>query len=752
MDANPHIGEFERLYLAALEGIDPRLPIVSSIGLQSVGKSYFLGRVFNDSEIPNKDGQLVTKGTNVLYSKKFNDFLLFDMEGTGGRIEDQPSTQRDILNFAATFAITNILLLQILELSLENNDYLESFSYAFWHSSKISSKYKIDSPYTILLIRDPRNRHANVTTIAYYDERVREFERNVNTKVQQLEEAYMKRVEDVMSEPNIAGNEETKISKELINNIKKNPNLLTFKIHNHFCVYHNAGMGVNKIDKYYQMKITAQKVILEKSSFEVLRSLISIYSGSTTRRDETEHGLELLIDKQISSSASISRKAIFQNILNELKYNVFSRFRTVEEYLRYLEPLNRCLVKLVQLDFNIQEEIQSVSEDQLTLTTKNLKQRHQTDLQTIIDEEFRNYDLKYLAMPYLKYQSVGFFCKTFQLNKGECNTFPYQALDALINVNSPNNEEHFLGIIKKNINIFMCQAYYDEEFESMASSMLTCKFKLYETIFSIYKARWENFINAKHNFKEDLDKEYKDNEEENHLEFIEKLVVLLRQVNQFPIIQLKEFLINIKELYKIKLTQKMEGLPDRPRDIQTKREIIVKNIYSYTLYQRALPSIFGLMIGMSTTVIRQLLISAATKTAATGASWLLIPYVGWAIAGASFIGNAVWAASSTANSTKKESVKFEFSPQQGYSINSCEIRVTQINGKLEKIRIYDKPDRYSYSAEFTADITQPISAFLSIEFVINYSNNDEIVTVFRKERASRKDSPEMKKIRKIENE
>ena len=158
------------------------------------------------------------------------------------------------------------------------------------------------------------------------------------------------------------------------------------------------------------------------------------------------------------------------------------------------------------------------------------------------------------------------------------------------------------------------------------------------------------------------------------------------------------------------------------------------------------------MIGMSTTVIRQLLISAATKTAATGASWLLIPYVGWAIAGASFIGNAVWAASSTANSTKKESVKFEFSPQQGYSINSCEIRVTQINGKLEKIRIYDTPDRYSYSAEFTADITQPISAFLSIEFVINYSNNDEIVTVFRKERASRKDSPEMKIIRKIENE
>ena len=76
-----------------------------------------------------------------------------------------------------------------------------------------------------------------------------------------------------------------------------------------------------------------------------------------------------------------------------------------------------------------------------------------------------------------------------------------------------------------------------------------------------------------------------------------------------------------------------------------------------------------------------------------------------------------------------------------------------MNGELESINICDGPKMYSYKAEFTADTTQPKSAFLKIELVINYSKTSyyEEHIQDEKDRLEERYSSN-KKLRKIEDQ
>ena len=164
------IEKIQSKYLEALQGNS--LPIVSSIGKQSTGKSYFLGKMPNDDSIENKNSQFCKRGTSLLFSKVYEEFLLLDMEDLEG---DQVTVERDILNFASTFSTSDVLLLHITQLDLETNTLIDSFSYTFWHSTKISSKFSLRLPEIILLIRDPRISLESEKTLAFYRTIINDF-------------------------------------------------------------------------------------------------------------------------------------------------------------------------------------------------------------------------------------------------------------------------------------------------------------------------------------------------------------------------------------------------------------------------------------------------------------------------------------------------------------------------------------------------------------------------------------------------
>ena len=232
---NDLLEEFKARYLRALGESDPRLPIVSSIGKQSKGKSYFLGILFNDNSIPNKQGKLGKRGTNCLYHKVYDNFLLLDMEGVEG---DQGIIERDILNFSTTFTLTDILLLHISQEDLENSVVLENFSYAFWHSSKIVLNFKINMPDIILLIRDPRNTEESEEVIQFYKELVSEFASKVNARVKKLEEDFIRSIQSKLIDQNTSIEDKNKMARE-IDILNQDMNLTKFEIHSHFCIIIN---------------------------------------------------------------------------------------------------------------------------------------------------------------------------------------------------------------------------------------------------------------------------------------------------------------------------------------------------------------------------------------------------------------------------------------------------------------------------------------------------------------------------------
>ena len=737
MDPDPQVEAFKRHYQTALRANESRLPIVSSIGKQSTGKSYFLGRLFNDNDIPNKHGQCIKRGTDALYWKAYQDYLLFDMEGLEG---DQGSIERDILNFSATFAITDILLLQIPQGELENSVYLDNFSYAFWHSSKISSKFNLDMPDIILLIKDPRISEEDRETIEFYNKIVKEFESSVNEKVKDLEISFINSIERVLRESKKSSKEEKKMAEDQIKKLKEEINIPEFKIYKHFCVYYQKGFGRNR-DLYYQMKDTMQGIQIEESNFEELMDLITscLISRAGTHESALDFKREnfldfegtpsFLIHNELCSSSRVSREAIFQNILIEIKYNVFSHFRNIDGYLRFMEPFNKYLVKFEKVNNEISKEIKNVTEAKLNETIRKLKQKHYEKLEEIIKKEFQEDNLRRFVMPYLKYLSAINFCDTFRLNQGLPDSFSYQTLSTFINFYSQENAEHQLNQMKKNLDMYKCLAYFDEEFEFMISTMLNCKFNLYQTMFSIYKKRIIDFLGVEYCYKEDLQAESEAIETEDYFQYIERLLILLNQINRFPISQLREFLSNIKNLYKIKILQKLERLDSRPPEVKIKRQTLSHKIYSFTLYERLIPSLFGILIGLTTTVIRSIIIAAAVDAAAAtaaAAGLLWLPIVGWVIFGVTLIASIGFVIYAATNTIKKETVKFEFRPEKDFAISTYTIAKTQLNGELKEEEICRTSDKFKYKAEFSADTTKPKSAFLKIEFVINYASKSYI--------------------------
>ena len=144
--------EFRNKIIEVTRSISPNFPIVGSIGKQSRGKSYFCGKLFN-RPISNKLNSTEAQGTRIFYSELFDHFVLLDMEGLEN---ESVSIKRDVFNFCSILTISDIILLHITHEDLENQVFIDTFSFLFWQSSRIAKKHRLFPPQIFLILRDPR--------------------------------------------------------------------------------------------------------------------------------------------------------------------------------------------------------------------------------------------------------------------------------------------------------------------------------------------------------------------------------------------------------------------------------------------------------------------------------------------------------------------------------------------------------------------------------------------------------------------
>ena len=728
MDPDYKLEEFKSLYLKALQENNSNLPIVSSMGKQTLGKSYFLGHLFNDPTISNKHRKFVKRGTNVLSIKPYDSFLLVDMEGLDGT---QGSTERDILNFSTSFSITDIILLHISQTDLESTTFLDNFAYSFWHSSKISSKFNLSLPDIILLIRDPGVSVEDEKTFLFYKKLVNEFKEGVNYKTRELEKRFIDSVEKVLMEKNGSSKGEADLTTDILKKLREEEELPRFEIYRHFCIYHMPGLGKQKI-KYFQMKRGSKVIKIVESKFSDLIRIIRMRLQEKKRKNESMDtfraekyfGIDAepskLIHDTIIRSNLKNKEKIFSNILIEVKYNVFSHFRNIEGYLRFMEQFNQYLLKFEKINAKISREINNTRPgEELDSTISKLKEKHKQRLSKIINKSFIDPNLIVFVLPYLKYLSSTTYCETFRLSPGIPHSSSYQTLFTILHFTCEDFSIHQLSQISKNLNMYQSLAYYDEDFESLSSTMLNYKFNLYETLLSVYKKKIQDFLEIDYRYKEDLQSKCETIQNEVYLPSVLHLIQLLKQRSAYPTDIVDRFLIDLKRLYKLVIVRRLETLGDLPAGILVKTKTISESIYSLSLYERLMPSIFGILLSITTNVIRNVIIAASTDTgAAAGLIWL--GYLGWIWFGVRIVGSVGWVIYKSQQKIQKKKIKFEFNPGAEHVIIDESLKVTRMNGEFNVGVLSTGPHRFKFTAEASSDVTLPKSAFVQVEFVIHY--------------------------------
>lgn len=359
--------EFKEMYLEMLREIGG-LDIIASIGNESSGKSFFLDKVYGD-DIPNKHNQHIQKGTKGFHKKIFDDeFVLLDMEclgGTGGIIS------RDILNFTATYAFAEVLLLHISQYNLEKQSYIENFAYIIWQSSKSLEKYKFNTPTVILLIRDPRNTGQNQETVDYYNKLAWDFESQVNSKISDYEVTYLNSMKiTIEREGRKMSKEEKKNNENTLKEIDRMINIqrtkIHFKIDLNYCIYFESSCMRPSI--YYEVQ---EDCTFKESTFESLKYKIT--------KILAEKHQELKMDSEFNSRgyfnvdnddsrriheaityASVfenSKETLFLNFWMEIKCSAFARFRNTDGFMRFMESYNRYYHKFKEISKNIAKTV-----------------------------------------------------------------------------------------------------------------------------------------------------------------------------------------------------------------------------------------------------------------------------------------------------------------------------------------------------------------------------------------------------------
>ena len=342
--------------------------IISSLGKQSLGKSYFLNKVF-DCKIPTKVNQMVSKGTDGLYYSKLPDYHLLDLEGLES---NESKSIRDAFNFYSVMVLSNIVLLHISHQDLENRKFIENFSYLLYQclsptKSNIYS-FRTELPEIILLIKDPRWDNENRETIDAYEKLVSKFCNDVTLEVlaksnELIDEFEKEEIKNFKKE-----DQRLKIREEYekIRSVLK----FEFKVLKYFIVYYQMqGFGNNKKIEYYELIEEGNNFYFCKSAFDGLKkgiidlkiesfnnkSMNFIRVQNNRKISSINEFYQLLDLLEIQKKAEQRMVQVIKYIYFEVKFDIFFHMENKDEVIKFIAmfyKIKNSLDKLVESSYS----------------------------------------------------------------------------------------------------------------------------------------------------------------------------------------------------------------------------------------------------------------------------------------------------------------------------------------------------------------------------------------------------------------
>lgn len=142
---------FYSKFSAAIKSKRPNQPLISSIGDQSLGKSFLLNQIFN-TNFEIKLNYTEGKKTDCLNQESIDYCKLFDLEGIGS---DTSSPRRDHLNLCFSLTFSDLILFQIKHFSIyDNKKFLDKIAFTYWLAVKKLKYNKHPMIKIALILRD----------------------------------------------------------------------------------------------------------------------------------------------------------------------------------------------------------------------------------------------------------------------------------------------------------------------------------------------------------------------------------------------------------------------------------------------------------------------------------------------------------------------------------------------------------------------------------------------------------------------
>lgn len=685
--------DFKKKFQDILAMTPDEIPIISSLGKQSRGKSSLLSTIFQDQLIPNKSEGNIIKGTDVVYCSNQENFALFDIEG----LESSESNfSRDVFNMSSTFVVSELILLHISQDDLENSKFIKNFAYTFYQSYKAYRKYIERIPSIILLIRDPRWISPTQQTLDSYKKLVEDFQETVNFHIQECSDEIAKQINIFYTQ--YCANDDENTRNEFMTNFKIEDIKCHFGVITYYVVYFQYILK-NRTTEYFEMKENDGVVTLEQSRFFELEILVrntgkSISENLKERIEKLmsgRFGYEFSVNSRVKytigdSLYAKSRIKLVECVYWDTRYEILLKSENIDQFLRVLE-------KYCAISKSVDELYEKINKKVINVVKASdielLRKYHEEKIGLLQDSSKSDPEILCAAIEYARFLSAGCFIQSFTLSLSMKDSLSYQALFAILNF--PDYEDLNSGFMKEisiNLTKFECLSYYDENFKNILKGIFPIKFALYECIFEIYSKIIENSLTHDFLYQEIIREHIGSISAYKFLHRIESFLALFKDFYSYDKHVLIQFMQDLVEMHMNELRHKISFypcLPERAYNFYTISDIGVlilpKKIYGF------LPKLslaLKKILKVSSWEVSIPLVAGATLSIATGVAGFLVPAIAFVVPGVQVVGAAGWILCKAITGKSNKNINITYKCSKDQKIMHVNVFKTEMNCYLEK--------------------------------------------------------------------
>ncbi|OMJ77646.1 hypothetical protein SteCoe_22728 [Stentor coeruleus] len=724
-----HNESFRLSMLNFLEQCPSNLPIIASLGKKNCGKSSFMRFILHDNYDVQELNRKILDDPNSFSYKKYQDLVLVKMHDLESQDDRSENT---LLRFSSCLALADILFLHISHTDLQNDTFIQTFASNYLQSVKTCLKYRQDLPNIIILVRDPQWLGIDPELYNEYKNIVELFLNKVNYIIDVLFRKFCLMFEEEAIKSSDNENEK-KENIEAISKLREELPRYHLEINNFYVVYCQFDNQNNK-PWYYGIEPCSiaekdfQVCYFDELSQNILRTChekrqisdqyLSLNSTPISGiRNEMTNRIQIMLQNYSNQNP---RRRIFEHIRTELKYNIFTKYKDESDclkLLRYFTSLRKEIDK-------INTSIISTNKTKFTeIEIQQIRNKHQNEIERLISENIDDRELMISIIGYFKYITAITFANTFSVTPNFKDSYCYEAFEYIFFFSRDDEIiSNQFSTVETNLCKFRCLFYYDEEMEDIIKTLIPDYFKIYESIFCIYKDVIDCSLRQNYKYKEIFDKEAEIFMQNNYIENLEKLVNLLSNFIVCDFMDVKEFLSMLKSIHIQALLNKKNTTEFYSGENVLFKELSkTVKIFTTSRISRLFPSLSGLTSGVINTARRCIIEAAATKAvttavAALSAAW--VPVVGWTIFGLSTAYSGVSIFYSIFRKDINEKIVLSYTIEDDTIILDAIIFKNHMNGKLSGEKGLLDNKTFTYEIVLTNDKNALKSAFLDVKCYI----------------------------------